>query len=288
MLHTSPYHNRGMTLIEVVVVLGIISVLAAVVLSGLLALRTESNVSSTTDQVISALQLARSRALASVNEESYGVHLEADRYVLFTGTAYDSGDASNEVHLLDKYLEIANISIGGTNDVIFDRLIGTTSQAGSFEVRRKNAISNSRNVSILASGLVGQGGSVSPTGSAITDSRHLHFDLGWSIQDRTTMTLDFSNPPNPNVQEVVTMADYFNSDRTEFDWEGDVAVGSSQQTMRVHTHVLDAGETLLSIHRDRRYNDKALTISIDGQDIVSYQADGTATVGSDGGTMTPQ
>lgn len=288
MHHKSSYPNQGITLIEVVISLGIMTVLVTVILSGLLALRSESNITSTTDQVISALQLARSRALASVNEESYGVHLEGDRYVLFTGTTYNTGEAANEVHVLDNRLEIANISIGGGNDVIFDRLIGTTSQAGGFEVRRKNAANNIRNISILASGLVGQGGSVSPTGSAITDSRHLHFDLGWSIQGRTTMALVFSNPPNPDTQEVVTMADYFKSGQTEFDWKGDVAVDGDQQTIRVHTHVLDAGDTQLSIHRDRRYNDKALTISVDGQDIVSYQADGTATVGSDGGTMTPQ
>ena len=87
------------------------------------------------------------------------------------------------------------------------------------------------------------------------------------------------------------MSSYFTgSPPTAFDWSGTVPVNGSDQVLRVHTHLLDATDTTLSVHRDRRYNNKALQIIIiDGginKDIVSYTDVGDASVGSYGGSMT--
>ena len=52
------------------------------------------------------------------------------------------------------------------------------------------------------------------------------------------------------------------------------------QTLRIHTHLLDPKshpKNILSVHRDRRYNDKALLIEVDGTRIISYDANGVAT-----------
>lgn len=279
--------QRGFTIIEVVVVVGIMGLLVGLGLWSLLPLRGRSDVKTTTSQVIVVMQLARNRAISSLDDQSYGVHFESDRFVLFTGTTYDSGAGSNEVHLMAGDLEIYDISVGGGNDVVFDLLAGTTSMAGSIGVRNINDPTNSLTVSVLASGSTGLAGTVSPTDTRITDTRHLHFDLGWSIiQGATTLTLFFND--SPTVQEDVTMADYFDAGQDEFDWEDTIDVNGQNQTMRVHTHSLNATDTMLSIHRDRRYNDQAVDLSVDGIPIVSYTLDGTATVGAGGGTMTEQ
>ncbi|OGH70138.1 MAG: hypothetical protein A2754_02720 [Candidatus Magasanikbacteria bacterium RIFCSPHIGHO2_01_FULL_47_8] len=62
-------------------------------------------------------------------------------------------------------------------------------------------------------------------------------------------------------------------------------MNGNTETIRVHTHYLDANDTALSVHRDRRYNEKALTIYIDGKNIASYTANGTTTIGDYGGKM---
>jgi len=119
----------------------------------------------------------------------------------------------------------------------------------------------------------------------VTDSRHMEFDLGWSIRGHTTLRLVFHDPPNPDVVKDVAMSGYFNDTNTEFDWEGTYDVGGSNQTMRIHTYYLDSNDTVLSIDRDRRVNNKAVDISVDGMAIVSYAADGAPTVGANGGSM---
>jgi len=123
------------------------------------------------------------------------------------------------------------------------------------------------------------------------DSRHMEFDLqdasdrGWTIQGAGTLRLTFHDPPNPDVIENISMASYFDGGGTVFDWAGSVDVNGDTETLRVHTHYIDANDTNLSIHRDQGVNQKAVDISIAGRDIVSYEADGTPTVGAWGGVM---
>ena len=123
------------------------------------------------------------------------------------------------------------------------------------------------------------------------DSRHMEFDLedssdrGWTIQSASTLRLVFHDSPGADVTENVSMTSYFNGGNTKFDWEGSTDVNGDTETLRVHTHYIDTNDTTLSIHRDRGINNKAVDISIDGRDIVSYTADGTPTVGTWGGNM---
>ena len=119
----------------------------------------------------------------------------------------------------------------------------------------------------------------------VTDSRHMEFDLGWSITGHTTLRLVFHDPPNPDVTQNIAMASYFNGPSTEFDWEGSTNVNGDTETLRIHTYYLDGNDTILSIDRDRRVNNKAVDISVDGMAIVSYAANGTPTVGASGGSM---
>lgn len=282
-----PRLQHGITIIEVLIVTTIIGILTAFALAGLRPLRGSFNLNTTTNQIMAALQLAHTRTLSSENDTQHGVHFETDQYVVFKGTTYNPDDSDNEVHTLPSQVELYDINVGG-DDVVFDRIEGTTGNAGSVSIRTTNDPVNSQTISILSSGQVGLAGSVNPTDTRVTDTRHLHFDLGWSIQGATTLTLTFSDPPGPDIEENVTMSDHFNSDQTSFDWEGTVDVNGEEQTLRVYTHLLDATNTELSINRDRRFNTKAVTVAIDNQDIVSYEADGTATVGGSGGTMEQQ
>jgi len=281
--------ESGFTLIEILVVTAVIGILLAI---GAYAFRSSGrqiDLQTTSHEVVAALHLARARTLASKGAAQYGVHFEGDKYVFFTGPSYNPGATDNDTHQVPSNVEIYNISVGGGSEVIFDRVTGTTASAGTVSLRLVNQTASTSTVSILASGLAGLSGTVAPTGTRVTDSRHLHFDLGWSIQNSTTLTLLFSDP---TVQEDIIMDSYFNADKSAFDWQGTISVDGEDQTLRVYTHALDAANTELSIRRDRRENSKAVTISIiiggEVSEIVSYAADGTAVVGSDGGTMTEQ
>ncbi len=280
--------SAGFTLLEILVAVGILVILLAIAMAAYGNFSRQIDLDVTTQGMLSVLRDARSRTLASEAETNYGVHFETDKYVLFPGAVYNASASANRVYNLSSS-EIYSINLnGGGSEVVFDRIRGTTDQDGNVGIRLVDNPSRTQTILIDPGGQVSTQNTVSPTDTRQTDTRHLHFDLGWSIQGANTLTLTFQDPPNPNVVQNVSMTNYFNVGQTVFDWEGTVTVGGSDQELRIHTHSLSAFSTTLSIHRDKRYNNKALTISIDGQTIVSYDVYGNATVGGSGGTMTQQ
>lgn len=277
---------QGLSLIELLVVVAIFGTILAVVSAGFLPGRKEAEVKRATDSVVATLQLARSRTVASQNLSSWGVRLESDRFTLFRGLSFPVGEATNEVFLLVSQVTMTNIALnGGGVDVIFLRPNGITNSFGTFQVASKSS-SNVHTVRIESSGIVGVD-TLAPAAplSPYQDARHVHLTLGWSIQNSTTLTLTFLDPPNPSIVSNIVMAPYFNLGKSRFDWMGTVNVNGANQALRIHTHTLNAGNTVLSVVRDRRFNDKAVTVAIDGNAIVSYTAGGIATVGAQGGTM---
>lgn len=121
------------------------------------------------------------------------------------------------------------------------------------------------------------------------DSRHMEFDLkdasgfSWGIEGAASSTLVFSDIPD--VAMNISIPDFSNASSTVFDWEDDVDVNGNIEKIRIHTNYMDSNNTILSVHRDGRFNDKAVTIYIDSKEIVSYTAIGDPTVGVHGGSM---
>ena len=281
-------HQTGFTLIELLIVIAIIAVLLVITLARFGTFGRQIDLNTTSQKILSTLQAARTQTLASEEESVYGVHFETNKYILFKGSVYSPADPENKEFTLSS-TEIYEINLtGGGSEVVFTRVRGTTANSGNVKIKVIAEPSRTQTVVINSLGQVSLEESVTPTGTRIADTRHLHFDLGWSIQTRNTLSLIFSNPPSPDVQEDVSIQDYLNPGKTEFSWEGSVDVYGSEQVLKIHTHFLDASNTILCVHRDRRYNDKALRIEIDGLRIVSYTAEGAATVGAAGGTMAQQ
>lgn len=266
---------KGFTLIEVIVAVGIMVILLGLTIAGYRSFSRNINLETVGSQIVIVLDDARSRTLASLNDRGYGVRFQSNTYTLLADP--------NEVHPLPSGVEFASVTLaGGGTDVMFNRLTGTTSQPGSVVLRLTGKPSITQAITISAQGQAGSAGTVSPLDTRMSDTRHVHLDLGWTIQGTSTLTLAFSNP---SYTENISMADFFNPDQTEFDFEGDVDVGGDSEHLRVQSHSIDATNTILSVERDRRDNQKAVAVAIDGREIISYAAAGTAVVGSDGGIM---
>ena len=291
MLSENFKESRGFTLIEILTSVSILIILLAVSVGLYSSFRPKHNLSEDVRKIESVLRLARSNTLASNNESSFGVHMELAQVVLFEGIIYDSMDPDNKIIELDSRNELYDISLAGaSSDVVFNRLDGTTSEYGTVSLRVKGDpsetiilyIESSGSISTVAEGVVGET-------NLKEDSRHVHFDLGWSIQNAVTLEFRFIDIP---TTESVAMASYFSSG-TSFDWSGSFDVGGATQEFRVHTHALDAFDTELSITRDRNdgKNTEQVEIRIvDGgitKGIATYLADtdDTVNVGSFGGTM---
>lgn len=123
--------QSGFTLIEVIISIGILSI---IVVLGLFismdffrsyAFRYEQ------DLVVSALQKARSRAMANVNQSVHGFCWDTNDYVIFEGsnsTCPASGDKIPRSKEISISSDIAN------NIIIFDQLKGSSGTTGSITV----------------------------------------------------------------------------------------------------------------------------------------------------------
>jgi len=281
----SIFDPKGFTLIELLVVSAIIIILLVIALASYRTFGHQTDVDTSAQRILNTLQLARNQTVASEEETVYGVHFEPSKYVLFKGAAYDPISADNKEYTLDR-VELSVSLNGGGGEVVFDRVRGTTSQYGYITVQLIDEPTRTKTIIINPLGQVSLEETVNPTGARIADTRHLYFDLGWSIQNSTTLRFVFGDPLNPSKIEDIAMASGFISGT--FYWEGKISVNGSDQILKVHSHFLDGSNTILCIHRDRRYNNEAVQILIDGKEIVSYTAAGTATVGAFGGVMTQQ
>jgi prepilin-type N-terminal cleavage/methylation domain-containing protein len=271
--------QKGFTLIELLVVLAILAVFVFIALASFGVFGRQVSLDTASQQIISTLQLARNQTLASEDETVYGVHFETDRYVLFKGVVYDPSDINNKETVLTSTEIYERNLAGGGDDVIFTRIRGNTTNTGNIKIKVIEEPSRTKTILINSLGQASIEEEVNPSDARYTDTRHLHFDPCPSIQNSTTLSLIFS--VTSPVTNNITMATYFDAGKTEFNWEGKTTVDGSDQKIKVHTHFLDASSSIISIHRDRRYNNKALEIKIDNIRVVSYyDSVGNATIGA--------
>ena len=273
------YKRDGFTLIEIIVVSAIFVVLAAGLLVNFNSSRTQVALDTGAEEVVTVLATARSRTVASQNEELWGVHFASDSFTLFKGPLYASDPSSYEERKTARGTSIALVSFsGGGQDVLFDRLTGTTATVGSLRLEALNNPSQMRTIYIESSGRASLVPSPAPPQRLLDDTRHVHFTLPWSLANSTLMHLLWTDPPSPSVQVDIVISDFITSG--QFLWESDTNVNGSLQHLRIVSHSITANQTVLAIRRDRDENSKALTVSVDMADVASYTASGDVTSGS--------
>lgn len=276
----------GFTFVEVLVIVGILSLLVGLGLSSYFIFYSKSSIDSVAKNIVNVLRLAQTKTLASERALNFGIHFENDKYVLFEGLTYYSTSTTNQVFNLSGDIEISNINLINGPDVVFEKVTGKVLNFGEITIfDKKNYLSRLIKIDNFGNISIYEQEDLPAFNTRIIDSRHVHFVLGWSIKNSTTLTLTFSDPPNPDVVKNIDMANYFNSDKTYFNWEGEYEIYGSIQKLKIHTHLLNDTNTILSISRDRRYNNKAVKISIDGKEIAQYSATSTVNVLGFGGTM---
>ncbi len=148
-------YTRGITAVELLVAVAILVLVIIVVIPQFSKIKSNQILKDTTDDVISALHQAQSQTLASVNSSQYGVHLQSDRVIIFTGTTYSSGASSNQTILISSPASITNVTLNGSSgtsgDVVFSRLSGTPDKTGTVTVYTSSL---SKTVTISAAGTI--------------------------------------------------------------------------------------------------------------------------------------
>jgi prepilin-type N-terminal cleavage/methylation domain-containing protein len=290
------FARTGFTLIEIVLVVAIMSIIATVSVISWRSFSQAITLSNTAKLVETKIKLAKNYSLNALNDVNYGVHLEADSVTIFPAdTAYVFGDPDNQVSVLTDGVEFydgAGIDIGIGDDIIFNRLTGSTVNIGAIGVRLINDTSKSKIIVINSQGQSGTNSFVASlhppilegvdSNGNVMNSRHIHFNLSaWSIQDSSSVTdLIFLKADNSIIGTAIAVGPYFNAGI--FDWQGSVVVDGVAQKLRIHT--LDTNGTTLCVIRDRMQNNKTIKIDfMDGgvqKEIVAYTEEigGTVTV----------
>lgn len=269
--------GKSFTLVEVLTIVGILIVLTAISIPAFRFFQKESDLNNSIEEIINTLRLAQNKTLASEGAIQYGVHFETGEYVLFNGTTYNPSATDNEIHNLPKSVEIYEIELtGGGSEVIFDRVTGTTNQFGEVSLRLKTDTSKVKTIYIENSGQVGLSAPTTPSDTArLKDSRHVHFNYSRFIDTAgETLTLMF----NGSIRKDILISG--NLEDGQISWEGEVDVGGEVQKIKIHTHKLNSPDSQFCIHRNRRYNNKILEVTLSGDSsgyLIHYSADGLTT-----------
>jgi len=99
------------TLIELILVIAIMAVLTSIVTIRLSNLVPRANLNTTAEILLAEIRLQQLRAMNREKDENqqsseYGIYVEQQRYVLFSGSSYDENDSDNLITEVSPPLEL--------------------------------------------------------------------------------------------------------------------------------------------------------------------------------------
>lgn len=273
--------GAGFTLIQLVIALAILAIVGMISIPSIMYLVKLPPLNSAAEEIISTLKLAQNKTISSEGNSQYGVYFkmvtDPHELILFKGQSYELRDqAFDKSYPLPLSVELYGTDLGGGSEIVFDKLTGSTANAGSISLRLKNDTDQVKIVYIDNSGIVDYTLPSTPSDQARTkDSRHIHFDYNRIIDvynENIVLTFD------GNIVEIIPMIDQISDG--QFDWQDTVTVNGQDQTIRIHTLRLNSQDTQFSIFRDLRFNNASLNISISGDNtgtVAEYSANGLTT-----------
>lgn len=121
-------NQLGFTLIELMIVLGISSILFGFVVFNLVRFQNTSSQQSNTDSLISDIRTQQQKAMEGITDgrpdsDDYGVYFQTNNYILFYGSVYNPVDPDNFQVDLPADLEFQSTTLPN-NSIIFTRRSG--------------------------------------------------------------------------------------------------------------------------------------------------------------------
>jgi len=278
-------NSKAFTLAELLIIITIFAVLLAIGIPSLRFFQRKASLDDAAREIKDALLLAQNKTLASELEQQYGIFFQdttaPHQYTLFRGSSFASRDASaDQVFKLQNNLEFSQVDFGGSKEAVFQRVTGEPKQAGFVVVRAQSG--DTRTISVNASGAIFVGSVAQPSDdNRIKDSRHVHVDYTRIIDTANESIILTFTGNTGSVLQTIKISD--NIQAGNIVWKGTVTVDNEVQQLEIRTHRLNSPDTQFSIKRDRRYNTKALQISLSGDisgNLISYEANGSTINGT--------
>jgi len=152
--------TSGITIFEVLASIAILSIVLLISIATYRIWQTKVHVANARQELVSALTQAQQYAMASASEDSWGVHLEADRYVLFKGSFYNQSDPDNRVVYFTGVVvdnpdnTFADGAGGRIPNVVFAKYSGQTYNTGTITLLSAGGVEATRTINVLAVGII--------------------------------------------------------------------------------------------------------------------------------------
>jgi len=280
MFQISNSQSKGFTILELLIATAILVVVGTISIPSITYLTRTPQLDGAFGEVISKIRLAQNKTLSSEGNSQYGVYFNTTpsphQYVLFKGSSWATRIiASDQTYSVPGIVEFSAVNTGGGgNQIVFDRLTGSTTNSGDVSLRLKSDSAETRTFYIDNSGVIGLTALSVPNDTRVKDSRHIDFNYSRTIDTALeSIILIF----NSVVVETIPINTHLVNGQIY--WEGTVVAGGSNQKVTLHTITLNdpSAHTQFSVFRDRRFNDKSLEVKISADitgSLLKYSADG--------------
>ncbi|MBI4080643.1 MAG: type II secretion system protein [Candidatus Levybacteria bacterium] len=137
--------QRGFTFVELVLVIGIFSILLSFVLVNLSNTKHRVSLDTSITSLVTDIKLQQVKAMSGdtdggVNADQYGLHFQQNDYVLFRGTSFSPVDTANITIPLGENIEITSTSFPNA-DLVFTRQTGEiVGASGSYTIIIRNTV----------------------------------------------------------------------------------------------------------------------------------------------------
>lgn len=139
--------NRGFSLVEVIVVLGVFALLAGISTATYSQFKTKSNLDIAVGSVVEAMRHAKANAEQVQGDAKWGVEVLSNQIVVFKGSSYGTRDTS-----ADQTLNLpGGITASGLAEIVFEKVTGTTATVGTVTLSGSDG---SKNISINEKGTI--------------------------------------------------------------------------------------------------------------------------------------
>lgn len=140
-------NKNAFSLIEITLVVAIIGIVLSISLPAFSQLFFRNSLDTAIEKTKTELYRAQNFARASKNDTNWGVYLEDDRIILFSGNSYSSRNSSlDEIEYLSGQLEI-----NGLNEIVFSKSNGFTTNSGEIIISSRGM---DKNININSKSLI--------------------------------------------------------------------------------------------------------------------------------------
>lgn len=143
------------TLIEILIVIGIVTLIFGISFAGFSGLFTTQRINPVAEDIVSHIREAREKTISSIDGLAYGIRVENSSLIIFEAPTYNPSNPSNVVYSIPSDFLISNINFENpTPEIIFEKITGVANNYGSITLQHQNSSNVAKVILIYEAGFI--------------------------------------------------------------------------------------------------------------------------------------